>query len=120
MSYAAIVGVFTEIPILCEYAFSILVGAFYLARRSPPVQEAFQAVAYDIHRTNFGCDCGGLRRNPNSQQLRLLGYGGQLSHCHCRHPLAISDHLRRAWFNVDRIWAISLLLTAGITLFVSA
>lgn len=28
--------------------------------------------------------------------------------------------LRRAWFNLDRIWAISLLLTAGITLFVSS
>jgi hypothetical protein len=27
--------------------------------------------------------------------------------------------LRRAWFNVDRIWAISLLVAAGITLFVS-
>ena len=27
--------------------------------------------------------------------------------------------LRRAWFNVDRIWAISLILTAGITLLVS-
>jgi len=28
--------------------------------------------------------------------------------------------LRRAWFNLDRIWAISLILTAGITLFISS
>ena len=28
--------------------------------------------------------------------------------------------LRRAWFNVDRIWAFSLILTAGLTLFLSA
>ena len=27
--------------------------------------------------------------------------------------------LRRAWFNVDRIWAISLILTAGLTLFIA-
>lgn len=28
--------------------------------------------------------------------------------------------LRRAWFNLDRIWAISLILTAGLTLFISS
>ena len=27
--------------------------------------------------------------------------------------------LRRAWFNVDRIWAVSLILTAGLTLFIA-
>lgn len=27
--------------------------------------------------------------------------------------------LRRAWFNVDRIWAISLILTAGLTVFIA-
>lgn len=27
--------------------------------------------------------------------------------------------LRQAWFNVDRIWAISLILTAGLTLFIA-
>jgi hypothetical protein len=28
--------------------------------------------------------------------------------------------LRRAWFNVDRIWAVSLILTAALTLFLTA
>jgi hypothetical protein len=28
--------------------------------------------------------------------------------------------LRRAWFNLDRIWAISLIVTAGITLFIAS
>jgi hypothetical protein len=28
--------------------------------------------------------------------------------------------LRQAWFNVDRIWAVSLILTAALTLFMSS
>jgi hypothetical protein len=28
--------------------------------------------------------------------------------------------LRRAWFNVDRIWAISLMVTAVLTLFMTS
>src|SRR5262249_47048487 len=33
------------------------------------------------------------RRNPNSQQLRVLGYGRQLSHRGCRHPPLAIPHL---------------------------
>lgn len=36
---------------------------------------------------------------------------------YCRIGLAV---LRRAWFNLDRIWAVSLILTAGLTLIITS
>ena len=73
MSYAAVVGVFAYMGIVSEWAFWILVGAYLLwPRCSPPCQGDR---GDGVHRTDLGFDCGGLRRNPDSQLLRLLGYG---------------------------------------------
>jgi hypothetical protein len=70
-----------------QSAFWVLVGAYLL----------WSAVHYPS--CAFGFDCGCLRRNPDRQLFCLLGYGGQLPHRSCRHPLAISHHPRRPWFN---------------------
>jgi hypothetical protein len=59
----------------------------YLAWCSLPAQEVFQTGNYGIPRATSCCDRGGLRRNPNSQRLRLLGFGSRLSRPTQRHQL---------------------------------
>ena len=64
----------------------------YLAWCSPLFQEAFQVGNFRIPCAASCCDRGGIRRNPNSQRVRLLDFGSRLSRHNLRHrALRIED-----------------------------
>jgi hypothetical protein len=82
MAFAAIAGIFREIPIVSDWAFWFMVGTYLV-----------WLAVHRLSKNRFncddvGCDCGGLRLNPNSQQLRTLDYDSRLSHHSLRHRVA--------------------------------
>jgi hypothetical protein len=79
---AFVAGIFAEIPIVSDWAFWFMVGAYLV-----------WLAVHRISKNRFGCDCGGLRRNPNSQQLRTLDYDSRLYYHRLQHrQLAIAHH----------------------------
>ena len=79
VAIVAVVAVFVEIPIISDYAFWVLVGAYFILHGILKPAKSFRPSVMASLVLLFACDRGALRRHPNNQRLRLLGFGGRLS-----------------------------------------